>query len=273
MLFDHRPEHLPRHRPLARGDEDGVDDAAREEHGPRVAGVTLEPVLRLLADRHQAILAALAGHPQHALTQIDLIDREVDQLGHAQAGRVKQFEHRPVAQAERRVHVGRADQRLDLPLAQRLRQRLGEFRRVEQQGRIDLDRAQALLHPVEMAQRRQQARVAARGITALAAFGQITMQLLARAAQQRRALACAPARETFQIAPVAGERIFRQPRFGPGAFEKVLDQQALVLADAVADAQRRRRGLFCRFLHVRVEDKLILFVIPHSRNDEPGTLR
>ena len=71
---------------------------------------------RFLAQRHEPLLRALAQHAHHARLQVDLEELHRDQLGDAQPGRVQRFEHRPVAQAERRRGVRRSEQRLDVGL-------------------------------------------------------------------------------------------------------------------------------------------------------------
>jgi hypothetical protein len=121
VALDDGPEHHARHAGAARGDEQVVGLLRRPRMAPRAsAGSAPASRLRLGAERHQALLAALAHHPQHAFVQAQLKGLERDQLAHAQAAGVHQLQHGAVAQAQRRVHVGRVQQRLHLRLAQRL---------------------------------------------------------------------------------------------------------------------------------------------------------
>ncbi|MNC58708.1 hypothetical protein D3C75_1084580 [compost metagenome] len=65
-----------------------------------IAHVALDPDDRFLTHRHQAFLAALAHHPQHALAQVDLVEGQADQFGDPQAAGVKHFEHGAVTLAD-----------------------------------------------------------------------------------------------------------------------------------------------------------------------------
>ncbi len=202
-------------------------------------------MLCLLAERHEPFLAALAEHAQYALAQVDLIGAQADELAHAQARGVEQLEHRAVAQAERRVDIGRADQRLDLRFGQRLRQRPRQLRRVEQQGRISIDRAEPLLHAEEVPQRRQQARVAARAVAAAQAFTEVVVQVRTRRARETHACMRAPAREALEVAPVACERVFGEAAFGPCTLEEIIDRAAVAAVQFVG----RHVRLFALLLH------------------------
>src|SRR3546814_3192409 len=56
---------------LAPGAEEQRREAARASQlRARFGQIALQPMLRLLAQRHQPLLAALAGHAQHALAQV-----------------------------------------------------------------------------------------------------------------------------------------------------------------------------------------------------------
>ena len=129
--LDELPEHLPRHRPAAAGDEERVAGLAAQERRARLGEIALQPRQRLLAERHQPLLGALAGDAQRAFDEAHVHRLQADQLADAQPARVDQLEHGAVAQAERPLDVGRGEQRLDLRLAERLRhaQRLPRARR------------------------------------------------------------------------------------------------------------------------------------------------
>src|SRR3546814_4637104 len=67
VALDQGPELLPARR-LAPGAEEQRREAARASQlRARFGQIALQPMLRLLAQRHQPLLAALAGHAQHAL--------------------------------------------------------------------------------------------------------------------------------------------------------------------------------------------------------------
>ena len=63
---DEMPEGLPRHRPAARRDEQGV--------GGRISAleITLDPVHRFFTQRHEPLLRTLAEHAHHAGIQVHL---------------------------------------------------------------------------------------------------------------------------------------------------------------------------------------------------------
>jgi hypothetical protein len=87
---------------------------------PRLLQVALQPAARLFAKGHQALLAALAHHAQHAFVQAHLKGLERDQLRHAQAAGIHQLQHGAVAQAQRVAQVGALSRRLHLGLRQGL---------------------------------------------------------------------------------------------------------------------------------------------------------
>jgi hypothetical protein len=108
----------------------------------------------LLAQRHDAFLAALAQNAHGAHVQTDLRELETDQLGHAQARGVQGLQHCAVAQAQRRLGIGCFEQRLDLRLGKILGQPARKLRRLYAQRRIG-DRSLRGLEAVEAAQRRE----------------------------------------------------------------------------------------------------------------------
>src|SRR5690606_14147909 len=71
LVLDAVPEGLAGHLLAAQAGEQHVAGPAVEQEGPRLAQVALDPGDGLLAQRHQALLAALAEYPQHALAQVD----------------------------------------------------------------------------------------------------------------------------------------------------------------------------------------------------------
>src|ERR671934_1165222 len=88
--------------PPARGDEQCVLGPTDE---PRtgVAEVQADPVRRLLAERHGALLASLAVHGDPLLVEVDVGEVEIDRFSTAQPGRVDELDEGAVPQRERAV--------------------------------------------------------------------------------------------------------------------------------------------------------------------------
>ena len=68
----------------------------------------------LLAERHDALLAALAAHVDELAVEVDVAEVERDGLGAAEPGGVEELEEGAVAQRERRVAFDELEDRLDL---------------------------------------------------------------------------------------------------------------------------------------------------------------
>ena len=85
-----------------------------------------------MTERHGALLAALAEHPDHAPVVVDVVDVEAAQLADPDAGGVEQLQDRHVADAQGTAVVGerrgRLQQRPGLVLAERRRQRAVRLR-------------------------------------------------------------------------------------------------------------------------------------------------
>ena len=85
------------------------------ELGPRLAQVAGEPERRLLAERDDALLAALAAADVHELLlEVDVAEVEADGLGAAQPGGVDELDERAVPQRDRPVSLERLERALDL---------------------------------------------------------------------------------------------------------------------------------------------------------------
>ncbi|MNN48263.1 hypothetical protein D3C81_1627340 [compost metagenome] len=82
-MLDAVPERLAGHLLTAQAGEQHIARAPAEQLGAPVAQVALQPQHRLFAHWHQALLAALAHHPQHALAQVHLVQGKADQFGNA----------------------------------------------------------------------------------------------------------------------------------------------------------------------------------------------
>jgi hypothetical protein len=138
------------------------DTCCFEQFVAGAGDVALQPFGGDLAQRHQALLRALAHHAHHVVVEADLEQADADQLGNAQAGGVEQFEHGAVAQAERGLHVGCAEQVFHLLFRQGLGEALGRRRLVDVEQRITLQPALVQQPAVAAAQRRHQAPLAGR---------------------------------------------------------------------------------------------------------------
>src|SRR5439155_8277846 len=88
--------------PAARGEKERVLRAGGERRAC-VAQVPGEPHGRLLAERHDALLAALPLDADVLLLEVDIRQVELDRFAAAQARRVDELGERAVAQGERPV--------------------------------------------------------------------------------------------------------------------------------------------------------------------------
>ena len=132
-----RPRTLTNRRPPVPG---------RGHLRPAAGEVALERCLGGAAERHDALLPALAGHAQRAGLEADVGEREVARLGGAQAAAVEELEQRAVAQVARLGAGRRVEQARDLVGRERRRQRARAARPGHERGRAALDRA-AVMHP------------------------------------------------------------------------------------------------------------------------------
>ena len=138
--------------------------APRTSCGTRVADVERDPVRGLLAERHDALLVALAVHAHELLLEVDVGEVEEHRLARAQPRRVDELEQRAVAERKRPVALERVEQRLDVlrhrrvrqsPHAPRRERSLGHARRAERvaqeradRGELARDRRRRELAPV-----------------------------------------------------------------------------------------------------------------------------
>ena len=113
--------------------------ARRRVRRARNASQRVDRVARRGADRHDALLAALAEHAHFAARKIAAGDVELRELGQPQARRIGELEQRAIAQRERIVAVDRHELRRFLG-RQRRRQSARRFRRLDAR-RTDRPRA------------------------------------------------------------------------------------------------------------------------------------
>ena len=213
-MLDQAPEHLARHRRPQAGHEDLVAAAPCKQERARLGQIALQPVGGDLAERHQALLAALAHHAYHALIDAHREDLQADQLGDAQACGVEHLQHAAVAQALRGVEPGRGEQGLDLGLAQGLGKALGRLRGVDRQGGVLGDLAIGQQKAVVAPPRGDQAALAGR-FRGAAELGEIGGEIRAADGGQALRARLQPGGEAGEVAAVAGQRVRRQPVLQP----------------------------------------------------------
>ena len=82
-------------------------------------------VCGLLAERHDALLAALPVHVHCLALEVDVDEVEPDDLRAPQPARVEELEQGTIPERQRRVAVDGLEQRRDLVLLRRVRQPTG----------------------------------------------------------------------------------------------------------------------------------------------------
>lgn len=109
-------------------------------------------------ERHDPFFAAFPQHPHHAPGEVQVVEIQPHQLAQAQARRIKQFENRFVASAERRADVGRLEQLRHFPDTKMIGNPDFTLGRPDQRGGISLEHAFPPEVPAKRANRRQLAR-------------------------------------------------------------------------------------------------------------------
>ena len=224
MALDEVPEHLAGHACAPTRDKQRFAALPLQDVGARLRQVALQPGMRLGAKRHQAFTCALAHHTQHTLVQPQVHRLGLHQFAHTQAAGVHQLDHRAIPQSQRRVHVGRGQQRFDLGF----RQRLGHTQRLARglQAQRGVAAHDVLAQrPAKVALEDREPpirRGGARGGMALAHEGQQVglgagLQQLARCVLQ-------PGCIQAQVTPVSGQRQCRQPVLDPQRVDEAVDR-------------------------------------------------
>ena len=94
-------------------DEEGGPGAVGHEAGTAGREPAVDRPRGWVAERHAALLAALAEHPDEVALPVDVAEVEGDELTDADARRVEQLEHGRVAHPDRVVVVSRAGRSTD----------------------------------------------------------------------------------------------------------------------------------------------------------------
>ena len=231
MALDPVPEGLPRHRRAAPAGEQDLARWRAQQLATSVAQIALQPVQRFFADGQQTLLAPFAQDAQHPLIEADLIQRQPDQLGHAQPAGIQHFQHAAIAQAQGVVRIGRAEQRFDIALGQRVRQGAPLLRPVQFQGGVIGAPSLAQQIAVKITQTGQGAGHRARRAALGEVLAEIRLQVGARQSIRGVALRSGPARQRLQIATIGGQRILAQPALHPQRVQDALDQSLVRGAD------------------------------------------
>ncbi|MNF88826.1 hypothetical protein D3C84_713290 [compost metagenome] len=224
LVLDPVPEGLAGHLLAAQAGEEHVAGLAAEEKGSRFALVTLDPGDGFLAQGHQALLAALAEHLEHALAQVDLFQGQADQFGDAQAAGVEHFEHGAVAQADGVFQVGGFQQGFDIRLGQRLGQRPPQLRQVHLQGGVFGYQVLAQQEAVEAAQPGKETCRGASLVALAQAPGQVVEDEVATGLVRFQAPLMEPAVEMREVAAVSRAGVGGQAFLQPQGVEETVDQ-------------------------------------------------
>ena len=129
----------------AAGVQEHLGVVATIEERAAARQVAAQCLRRMTADRHDALLPALADHAHEAVVEVDAGALEADRLGDAKAGAVQQFDERLVAERARLRPCGGLDQAYGLAGRERLRQLLRAPRQRYRSSRIVEARAEQLL--------------------------------------------------------------------------------------------------------------------------------
>ena len=180
--------------------------ADADERRSSVLQVPFQPADRLLPERHQPFLAALAQDAHHTHVERDLRNRQADELGDAQARRVEGLQHRAIAQAEDSLRVRRGKQRLDFGFGEILRQAPRKFRRADAQRRIGAQCALQQLQRIETPKRREPARDRRRLRFRAELIGEKRLDIGALRAEQQNAAPVEPRGPRSEVAAIARQR-------------------------------------------------------------------
>ena len=136
------PEPLAGERTTAGGDEEGGGAVlAREREQPLARPIHPAPdgIASDIAERHDALLAALAPDADEAAVEVEAGDGEQHEFADPESGGVEELEHGDVAQPFVGRLAGGAEQLFDLLFAPDLGQVPGDAGDLDERRRVDLD--------------------------------------------------------------------------------------------------------------------------------------
>ena len=207
LVLDAVPERLTGHLFATLTGEQHITGPPAEQFTARVTHVALDPHNRLLPHRHQALLAALAHHPQHALAQVDLLQGQTDQLGHPQTAGVQHLQHRAVALADGFAQIRSIEQGLHVGFRQGFRQRPTQLRHIDLQGRVESDEFFPQQIAIKPTHTGKESRGGAWLVVLLQTPGQVIEDQLAAGVDQFEVFFLQPAVEQRQVAAVGLARV------------------------------------------------------------------
>src|SRR5258706_2028773 len=222
------PERLARHARTAGGVEQDIGAGFLS-----LLQVFRYPVGGDLDDRDQPLLRALAERANNVAVEVHLEDLQPDQLRHAQARGVEQLEHRPVAQAEPRGDVRRAEERFHVGFGERLGKARYALGRIEPERRIGAEAPLAHAILIEALERRHQPG-GARG--AAPARGHESEEILL--ADPQEAL-LREAAELLEIGAVGSDGVLREAVLEPQRVAERVEQRRVGLVRGRSGAQGR----------------------------------
>jgi hypothetical protein len=144
------------------------------------------------------------------------------QFAHAQPAGVQHFQHRAVAQAQRRVGVGRFQQRLHLRFGQGLGHPQRLLGRLQAQRRVGIDQAFPQ-RPAEIALEDREAPVRRGRLGHRMARREVAVQVRLRGRMELAAALHQPLLVQRQVAAVGGERVARQTLLQPEGIDEGVD--------------------------------------------------
>ena len=222
LFFHDHPEHHPGHAATPGGDEQVAALLPTQDGRAALGQVAAQPLAGYLAEGHQALLGALAQHPQHAVIQAHIQHPQAHQLTHPQAAGVHQLQHGAVAQAQRGAVVGGAQQRLHLRLGQDLGHPQRLFGRLQPEGGVHHHHP-LTQRPVEIALEDAEPPVGRGGAGAGVLVGEIAVQQRLGGVVQRQTLGAKPAGIQREVAPVGLQGVGGQAILQPQGVHKAVN--------------------------------------------------
>ncbi len=206
------PERHARERAPAVIQEKSAARVRTHEMWPPGHQIRLKRIARLAAHGHDALLRSFAEDSQEPLLEIDLLQREPGEFGDPQSARVEQFQQRPIPQPARIPTRRRRDESRHLRLGKRRGNLARGLRAREQRGEIVASQILAYEKPREHPQCRQLPREARHRVL------RDRERLHPRGGlfggdgpPVRRSLAGQKRCRLIEIAPVARDRVVREP--------------------------------------------------------------
>src|SRR5262245_22380578 len=133
---DDDPERLAREGAAAQAEKEPSGVSAPGQPWPDLCEVSLEPGRGLVAQRDQALLAALARADHVTGREIYVLGPQSQALGRPHPGGVKQLQHRPIAQSARAGQIRALHERGGRAPVERARQRSARARALQMLSRI-----------------------------------------------------------------------------------------------------------------------------------------